>query len=621
MVGRNDRQDKRGQVFRRIAAAAGFAVLLMPAAVLAAPAVELAKTGQVSCWDGDGKEISCSETGQDGQYRAGVAWPEPRFTDNGNGTISDRLTDLVWLKNADCFGVIGWQQALDHAGSLASGACGLADGSTAGTWRLPNRKELLSIVSFQQANGAAWLAGQGFTGGIHGWYWSSDSYAPNPAVKWAVHSVGAAWADNNPLIDPREFHAMYVRDPGVPVLAVTPLQAAFGDVQVGTTSGPVPLTLQNSGTATLSLASVTLGGADAGMFSLDPGSGLAGTCGTLTPTLAAGRSCSVAVTFTPSAAGARNAILSLLPQGGTAMSVPLTGAGYEPVYRVSASTADDKGTVSPAASFVSKGEAATISVSPSPGYQAATSVAGTCPAGSFAGTTYTTGAITADCTAIISFVPRTFTISTVADGHGSIGCLPGMSALFQTAVSCTVTPEAGYEITAVTVDGTSLPVADPAAYTHPFGPLTENHTMVASFGVVRIPTFTVTSRAAEHGTVTPSDPQTAPAGSTITLTVAPVAGYHLASIAGCGGTLDEDRFTTAPLSGDCLVTATFEPDTLADTIKAFRSLLGLTTLTPAERHRYDVAPLGAGGVPEPDGVIGVGDIVVMLRRLTGLIDW
>ena len=36
--------------------------------------------------------------------KKGVAWPNPRFTDNGNGTVTDNLTGLIWLKNANCFG-------------------------------------------------------------------------------------------------------------------------------------------------------------------------------------------------------------------------------------------------------------------------------------------------------------------------------------------------------------------------------------------------------------------------------------------------------------------------------------------------------------------------------------
>ncbi|MEO5378516.1 MAG: DUF1566 domain-containing protein [Magnetococcus sp. DMHC-6] len=59
------------------------------------------------------------------------------FCDNGNGTVTDAATGLVLLKNANCFGLLNWNAAMSAAATLASGACGLTDGSKAGDWRLP----------------------------------------------------------------------------------------------------------------------------------------------------------------------------------------------------------------------------------------------------------------------------------------------------------------------------------------------------------------------------------------------------------------------------------------------------------------------------------------------------
>ena len=60
------------------------------------------KTGQTLCYDSLGAVVPCAGTGQDGEIKAGVAWPSPRFTDNSNGTVTDNLTGLIWLKNANC---------------------------------------------------------------------------------------------------------------------------------------------------------------------------------------------------------------------------------------------------------------------------------------------------------------------------------------------------------------------------------------------------------------------------------------------------------------------------------------------------------------------------------------
>jgi hypothetical protein len=112
-------------------------------------ALDLAKMGQTTCHDASGFVISCAGTGQDGETQNGIDWPDPRFTDNGNGTVTDHLTGLIWLKDLDCFGDRLWSEALTDAVGLADGTCGLTDGSSIGDWRLPNGREILSAVSFE----------------------------------------------------------------------------------------------------------------------------------------------------------------------------------------------------------------------------------------------------------------------------------------------------------------------------------------------------------------------------------------------------------------------------------------------------------------------------------------
>lgn len=90
----------------------------------------------------------------DGDHQAGVAWPVPRFTDNGDGTVTDHLTGLIWLKDADCWGAKRWEYALSDIKSLESGECGLQDGSVAGDWRLPNLLEMQSLIHYGLSNPA-----------------------------------------------------------------------------------------------------------------------------------------------------------------------------------------------------------------------------------------------------------------------------------------------------------------------------------------------------------------------------------------------------------------------------------------------------------------------------------
>jgi hypothetical protein len=143
------------------------------------------QTGQSQCWDESGTAISCTGTGQDGEYQTGVT-VDPRFTDNGDGTVTDNLTGLIWLRNADCFWIRNWTDALSDVNGLADGSCGLSDGSAAGDWRVPNVRELQSLVDFDE-----WLPplpeGRPFFAEQSAHYWSSTTRLIDPTNGWYVH--------------------------------------------------------------------------------------------------------------------------------------------------------------------------------------------------------------------------------------------------------------------------------------------------------------------------------------------------------------------------------------------------------------------------------------------------
>jgi hypothetical protein len=153
------------------------------------------QTGQTQCWDTAGALIPCAGTGQDGDIQAGVPFPSPRFTDQGNGTVRDNLTGLIWLKQDNCFVLrMTWAQALQAANALASGSCGLSDGSVAGDWRLPNVRELYSLINFgfhdpALSDGAGtghWTEGNVFVGDPNRRYWTSTTRDGNHTYAWSV---------------------------------------------------------------------------------------------------------------------------------------------------------------------------------------------------------------------------------------------------------------------------------------------------------------------------------------------------------------------------------------------------------------------------------------------------
>ena len=110
--------------------------------------------------------------------------PDSRFTDNGNGTVTDLATGLIWkqcaegLSGAGCLSgsatTFTWQQALQHA----------ADAVFAGSslWRLPNKKELASLVE-QRCYGPA--INTRYFPNTPPWFWSSSPYAGADA--WLVY--------------------------------------------------------------------------------------------------------------------------------------------------------------------------------------------------------------------------------------------------------------------------------------------------------------------------------------------------------------------------------------------------------------------------------------------------
>ena len=102
----------------------------------------LVDTGQSACYDRDGAEIACPKegeafAGQDAEYDG----TPMSYTDNGDGTVTDNVTGLMWQQTPADYGM-SWQEAADYCESLQ--LAGYDD------WRMPTTKELFSISDFSQ---------------------------------------------------------------------------------------------------------------------------------------------------------------------------------------------------------------------------------------------------------------------------------------------------------------------------------------------------------------------------------------------------------------------------------------------------------------------------------------
>jgi hypothetical protein len=174
-----------------------FALLLFSSVALSG-AYNLSDTGQTKCYRGviPYDEIPCAGTGQDGDYNINPM----SFTDNGNGTVTDNNTGLMWQKcsigqnnDAACSGtasIYNWYRAsgtysatynptsLDVCGSLVLGSYS--------DWRLPAKKELITIVDYAIPYPGPTIRTVYFPNTKSSDYWSSTTYAGGPVNAWGV---------------------------------------------------------------------------------------------------------------------------------------------------------------------------------------------------------------------------------------------------------------------------------------------------------------------------------------------------------------------------------------------------------------------------------------------------
>ena len=77
-----------------------------------------------TCYDWRGDVVPCEFKRQYAELLLNQPVPISRFTDNKDGTFTDNLTELIWLKNANCFGMLHWEKARQAAKNLKDGDCG-----------------------------------------------------------------------------------------------------------------------------------------------------------------------------------------------------------------------------------------------------------------------------------------------------------------------------------------------------------------------------------------------------------------------------------------------------------------------------------------------------------------
>ncbi|MBF0352997.1 MAG: DUF1566 domain-containing protein [SAR324 cluster bacterium] len=126
-------------------------------------ALTLPDTGQTTSYT--------STFGEDHDYTLRA----PSYTNNGS-TITDNITGLVWQKEDDN-NIYPWGGAVTYCDNLTLGS--------QSDWRLPTRRELMSIVDYGVFNPG--INSTYFPNTNSSSYWSSSSNANNSSEAWRVY--------------------------------------------------------------------------------------------------------------------------------------------------------------------------------------------------------------------------------------------------------------------------------------------------------------------------------------------------------------------------------------------------------------------------------------------------
>ena len=179
--------------------------------------------------------------------------------------------------------------------------------------------------------------------------------------------------------------------------------------------------------------------------------------------------------------------------------------------------AGDGGWVTPTDTAVAYGEDVTVSITAADCYDIETVLVDGQDVGPVA--SYVFDNVTASHTVSATFIQREFLLLPMPSAGGSI--LPGEADIVACGSDYTYqfVPDEGYHITAIVVDGETLPAAE----TYTFENIRDNHTVTALFAIDE---FTVTAEAGDGGWVTPTDTVVA-YGENVTVAITAADCYHI----------------------------------------------------------------------------------------------
>ena len=240
---------------------------------------------------------------------------------------------------------------------------------------------------------------------------------------------------------------------------------------------------------------------------------------------------------------------------------------------------------------VEEGSSTTVTFTPDTGYRiASVKVNGTDITTNVVSNTYTITNISADVTLAVTFEAITHMLSITASGNGSATynstAIRGKTQTFTvnegSSATVTFTPDAGYRIASVKVNGTDVTSSvDNNEYT--ISKITANTTLAVTFEAIPLTTYTLSVTSSGNGSAyynnttirNKTEVFTVNEGTSATVTFAPDAGYRIASVklnnTGVTASVANNSYTISNITANTTLTVTFEeipPTTYALTISA-----------------------------------------------------
>jgi YVTN family beta-propeller protein len=192
--------------------------------------------------------------------------------------------------------------------------------------------------------------------------------------------------------------------------------------------------------------------------------------------------------------------------------------------------------------------------------------------------TYTFSNVAADHTIYASFAALPgFTITASSDTNGSVTPTGVTTVNYGGSQTYTITPNAGYSISDVQVDG----VSQGAIGSYTFSNVLSNHTISATFVVS---SYTISASSDPNGAVTPAGDTAVNSGGSQSYTIAPNAGYYISDVQVDGASVGTvSSYTFSNVTANHTISATFALSTYAVT----PTVSGPGTISPSTAQTVD----------------------------------